>query len=117
GVRPETAARVLDAVALLGFHPNQLASSLKRGVGLATVGLVIEDVANPFFAGLARVIEEITRARGMLLVIASSDEDPARERQVLDSLVRRRVNGLLVVPAARDHRYLAREMDLGMPVV
>ncbi len=117
GVRPETAARVMDAVALLGFHPNPLASSLKRGVSLATVGLVIEDLANPFFASLARVIVEITRARGMLLVIASSDEDPARERQVLDSLVRRRVNGLLVVPAGRDHRSLAREMDLGMPVV
>jgi LacI family transcriptional regulator len=117
GVRPETAARVMEAVRRLGFQPNQLASSLKRGVSKSTVGLLIEDVANPFFARLARVVEEVTRARDMLLVIASSDEDPVRERQVLDSLVRRRVNGLLVVPAGRDHRYLAREMDLGVAVV
>lgn len=117
GVRPETAARVTDAVERLGFQPNQLASSLKRGVSRSTIGLVIEDVANPFFARLARVVEEVARARGMLLVIASSDEDPVRERQVLDSLVQRRVNGLLVVPAGQDHRYLSREMDRGTDIV
>jgi LacI family transcriptional regulator len=117
GVRPETAARVMDAVERLGFQPNQLASSLKRGVSQDSIGLVIEDVANPFFARLARAVEEVTRLRGMLLITASSDEDRDRERQVIDSLVKRRVNGLLVVPAGRDHRYLSREMARGMAVV
>jgi LacI family transcriptional regulator len=117
GVRPETAARVMEAVRQLGFQPNQLASSLKRGGSQDTIGLVIEDVANPFFARLARGVEEVTRARGLLLVTASSDEDPIRERQVIDLLVQRRVNGLLVVPAGRDHRYLSQEMTRGMAVV
>ena len=117
GVRPETAARVMDAVRLLGFQPNQLASSLKRGSSQDTIGLVIEDVANPFFARLARAVEEVTRVRGLLLITASSDEDPVREREVIDLLVQRRINGLLVVPAGRDHRYLSREMTRGMAVV
>jgi LacI family transcriptional regulator len=117
GVRPATAARVLDAVRQLGFQPNEIASSLKRGVSRDTIGLVIEDVANPFFSRLARAVEEVTRERGLLVITASSDEDRDRERQVIDSLVKRRVNGLLVVPAGRDHRYLSREMSMGMAVV
>jgi LacI family transcriptional regulator len=117
GVRPATAERVLGAVRQLGFQPNEIASSLKRGVSRDTIGLVIEDVANPFFARLLRAVEEVTRERGLLVITASSDEDPARERQVIDSLVKRRVNGLLVVPAGRDHRYLSRELRMGMAIV
>ena len=68
GVRPATAARVLDAVRQLGFQPNEIASSLKRGVSRDTIGLVIEDVANPFFARLLRAVEEVTRERGLLVI-------------------------------------------------
>ncbi len=117
GVRPETAARVTEAVRALGFQRNDIASSLKRGVGRDTIGMVIEDVANPFFATVARAVEVVTRERGLLVITASSDEDPARERRVIDSLIQQRVNGLLVVPIGRDHRYLAQEMRLGMAVV
>lgn len=117
GVRPATAERVLAAARQLGFQRNDIASSLKRGVSRDTIGLVIEDVSNPFFATVARAVEEVTRERGMLVIIASSDEDATRERRVIDSLVSRRVSGLLVVPSGRDHRYLASEMRLGMAVV
>jgi LacI family transcriptional regulator len=94
-----------------------MASSLKRGVGYDTIGLVIEDVSNPFFATVARAVEEVTRERGLLVIIASSDEDRIRERSVIDDLVSRRVSGLLVAPIGRDHRYLARQMRLGTAVV
>jgi LacI family transcriptional regulator len=117
GVRPETAERVIAAARQLGFRRNEIASSLKRGVTRDTVGLVIEDVSNPFFATIARAVELVTRERGMLVIIASSDEDRTRERHVIDSLVSRRVSGLIVVPIGIDHRYLAREMRLGMAVV
>jgi LacI family transcriptional regulator len=117
GVRPETAERVLAAARKLGFQRNEIASSLKRGVSRDTIGLVIEDVSNPFFATIARAVELVTRDRGMLVIIASSDEDKSRERRVIDSLVSRRVSGLIVVPIGSDHRYLAREVRLGMAVV
>jgi LacI family transcriptional regulator len=117
GVRPETADRVLAAARQLGFRRNEIASSLKRGMSRDTIGLLIEDVSNPFFATVARAVELVTRERGMLVIIASSDEDRSRERRVIDSLVSRRVSGLIVVPIGNDHRYLAREMRLGMAVV
>lgn len=117
GVRPETAERVLAAVHELGFQPNVIASSLKRGIGYDTIGLVIEDVSSPFFATVARAVEVVTRERGLLVIIASSDEDRTRERAVIDSLISRRVRGLIVVPIGHDHRYLAREMRHGTAVV
>ena len=117
GVRPATAERVMAAVRQLGFRRNVIAASLKRGVSQDAVGLVIDDVSNPFFATLTRAIEDVTWARGIQLIIASSDRDPKRERAVIDSLVAQRVGGLLVVPIGRDHRYLAREMRMGTAVV
>ena len=116
-VSPETADRVRQAIAELGFRVNFGASSLKRGAGTATVGLVIEDVANPFFSVIARAIEEVARERGHLLVTASSDEDGSREREVIDTLFARGIDGLLVVPAGSDHRYLEPELRTGTPVV
>jgi LacI family transcriptional regulator len=117
GVRPETAERVTAAVRRLGFQRNIIASSLKRGMSHDTVGLVIEDVSNPFFATIARAAEEVTRELDLVMIMASSDEDRSRERSVIDSLLSRRVRGLLIVPIGRDHRYLARDMRLGMAVV
>jgi LacI family transcriptional regulator len=117
GVRPATADRVMAAVRQLGFRRNTIAANFKRGVSQDTIGLVIDDVSNPFFATVTRAIENVTRARGIHVIIASSDREPARERAVIDALVSQRVGGLLVVPVGRDHRYLAREMRRGTAVV
>lgn len=116
-VRPETAYRVQQAIRELNFSRNEIASSLKRGTSAATVGLVIADVGNPFFAVIARAVEEVARQRNHLLVIASTDEDSARERDVIDALIERRVRGILLVPAARDHRFLSQEFEVGTPIV
>ena len=96
GVRPATAERVMAAVRQLGFRRNVVAASLKRGVSQDTIGLVIDDVSNPFFAPLTRAIEDAAWGRGIHLIIASSDRDPERERAVIDLLVAQRVGGLLV---------------------
>jgi len=116
-VREETAARVNDAIRQLGYQPNDIASNLKRGVSRDTIGLVIADVANPFFSTIARAVEDVIRERHMMIITASIDEDRERERAVVDSLVKQRVTGLLVVPVGKDHRYLSRERRMGMPVV
>jgi LacI family transcriptional regulator len=117
GVRPETAARVRDAVAALGYRANDIARSLRRGQRSATVGLVIEDVRNPFYSSIARAVEEIARQHGHVVVIANSDEDPAAEREAVGTLLERQVTGLLIVPAGRDHSYLLEEIRRGTPVV
>src|SRR4051794_33894627 len=114
GVRPDTAERVRAAVERLAFRPNALASALRRQRS-GTIGLVIEDVANPFYSAITRAVEEHARARGLLVMAVSSDENAARERQLVLALCDRRVDGLLVVPASRDHRYLLGELQAGLP--
>ena len=116
GVRPDTAERVRLAVDRLGFRPNALASALRRQRS-GTIGLIIEDVSNPFYSAITRAVEDDARGRGLLVMAGSSDEDAARERQLVLALCDRRVDGLLVVPASRDHRYLLGELQAGLPAV
>jgi len=107
GVTPATTARVTEAIDELGFERNDLARSLRQGRSSATLGLVIEDVANPFYSAIAQAIESAARDRGFLLITASAREDPERERELVGALLRRRVDALLVVPAGSDHRYIS----------
>jgi LacI family transcriptional regulator len=78
---------------------------------------VIEDVSNPFYSAIARGVEEITRSRGMLAIAASSDEDGQRERDLVRLFCKRRVDGLLIVPAGDDHEYMLPELRSGTQVV
>jgi LacI family transcriptional regulator len=117
GVRPETETRVRGAVEALGYRANDIARNLRRGRPWATIGLVIEDVRNPFYSAVARAVEQVARDHGYVVVIANSDEDAAAERKAAASLLERRVGGLLIVPAGRDHAYLRNEVRLGTPVV
>jgi LacI family transcriptional regulator len=110
-VAPATAARVADAIAELGFERNDLARSLRHGQASGTLGLVIEDVGNPFYSVVAQAVEDAARLRGLLLITASAREDPEREYELVTALLRRRVDALLVVPIADDHRYLQRNGD------
>jgi LacI family transcriptional regulator len=114
GVAVATAARVGDAIAELGFQRNDLARSLRQGRTSSTLGLVIEDVSNPFYSAIAQAVEAAARERGYMLITGSCEEDPERERELVQALLRRRVDALLLVPASRDHAYLARELT---PVV
>ena len=107
GVAPATTERVTVAIAELGFERNDLAASLRHGRSSQTLGLVIEDVANPFYSVIAQAVEAVARPRGFLLITASAREDADRERELVAALLRRRVDALLIVPAGPDHRYLA----------
>ena len=117
GVRPETIDRVTGAISQLGFQRNDLARSLRPGQTSSTLGLVIGDVGNPFFSSITRAVEEVAREHGYLLVAASSGEDQLHERELVAALLARRVEGILLVPAAGDHSFLKHEMSLGIPVV
>jgi LacI family transcriptional regulator len=117
GVAAPTAERVSVAIAELGFQRNDLARSLRQGVTSSTFGLLIGDVANPFYSAIAQAVEATARERGYMLITASCEEDPARERELVGALLRRRVDALLLVAAAREHAYLVREIGDATPVV
>jgi LacI family transcriptional regulator len=116
GVRADTAARVESAIARLGFARNDVARSLRHGRANA-LGLVIEDVANPFYSVIVRAVEDAAHARSHILITGSCEEDAERERELVLRLLRRSVDALLIVPASNDHRYLLPEIGAGTPVV
>jgi len=109
--------KVLASAAELGFRPNRLASTLRSGQPTATIGLLIEEMGNPFYSIVADVAAEVARAHETLLIIASSEENSELERQLLRDLCSRRVDGLLVVPAGDDHSFLRPDVEMGIPVV
>jgi len=117
GVRPDTAAAVNDAIARLGFRRNYIARALRPGQRSHMLGLVIEDVSNPFYSAIFRGVEEIARSAGYLVITASSDEDPEREQALVHLFCERRVEGLLVVPAGDDHRYVLPDVRAGTSIV
>ncbi|MEV0996387.1 LacI family DNA-binding transcriptional regulator [Nonomuraea sp. NPDC050202] len=116
GVHPATAERVRAAIDRLGYSRNESARVLRRG-RTATIGLVIEDVADPFYSGLSRAVEGVVIEHGCLLLSGSSGEEPGRERELVETFCARRVDGLIMVPAGDDHTYLRPELETGTPVV
>jgi LacI family transcriptional regulator, galactose operon repressor len=117
-VRDDLAARVRDAVSVLGYRRDLTASTLRRADRLsASIGLVLEDVGNPFFSAVQRGVEDIARRRGVLTFAGSSDEEPARERELAESLSARGIDGLVMAPCGADQAYLARERDAGVALV
>ncbi|MFI8962486.1 LacI family DNA-binding transcriptional regulator [Streptomyces sp. NPDC053493] len=116
GVTPDTERRVQEAIESLGFRRNDSARVLRKG-RTASVGLVLEDLADPFYGPLSRAVEEVARAHGALLINGSSAEDPDREQELALALCARRVDGLIVIPAGTDHRYLEPEIRAGVATV
>jgi DNA-binding LacI/PurR family transcriptional regulator len=117
-VQPGTAARVEQAINQLGYQRNDAARNLRqRGQLTHTIGLLVDDIANPFFSVLARAVEDAARLRNYLVLIGSSQNSLQREREVISAFSARQADGLIVVPTAGNHRFLAREIERGTKVV
>lgn len=97
-VAPETRERVLAAIEELGYRPNGIARSLRMNRTM-TLGLVVPDTANPFFAELARAIEEEAFGHDYTLLIGNSTEDDDRQTTYVRTFLARQVDGLFLVPA------------------
>lgn len=96
-VAPATLRRVQEAIAELGFV-RHAGAALMRGGRARTIGLIVLDIANPFFTELARGAEAAARTRDHLVILCNSDEDPVQERRYLEALEEQRVLGVLVSP-------------------
>jgi LacI family transcriptional regulator len=119
-VAPDLADRVSSAVETLGYRHNVAARNLRRANGSsASIGVILEDISNPFFSAIHRGIEDVARDRSVLTFAGSCDEDARMERELVEAFLARRVDGLVIVPAARtpDHGYLRRDVQAGVAVV
>ncbi|MGY2085375.1 LacI family DNA-binding transcriptional regulator [Blastococcus sp. SYSU DS0539] len=105
-VLPETRARVAAALRELGYVPNSLAQTFRTGRP-PVVGVAVPDLADPFFAVLAKAVEEVAARADMAVLVSSIGYDPRREAGALDSLLRRSLSGLVVAPTSQDHGHLA----------
>lgn len=111
-------ARVLDAAQRLNYRPNVQAGNLKRAGGRTnTLGLLVSSVANPFAGAVHRAVEDAALARGTAVLAASLDDDPQRERGIVEALLRRRVDGLILTTVTPSQAYLIPEQAHGTPLV
>jgi LacI family transcriptional regulator len=104
-VSRSTADRVLKAAKELGYRPNPMARSL-RTARTNTVGLVIPDLTNPLVAPLVRGVESVLAPAGYDAWIVNTDSDPERERAVIDSLLGKQVDGLIIATGTLDDPWL-----------
>jgi LacI family transcriptional regulator len=117
-VSSEMTARVMDAAHRLHYRPNLHAGNLKRAGGRTqTIGLLVSSVANPFAGALHRAVEDAARVRGTAVFAASLDDDPSRERGIVEALIQRRVDGLILTTATSSQGYLIPEQQRGTPLV
>lgn len=100
GVAPATRERVLRAADELGYQPNVVAQALRKG-STRSVGLVVPDICNPYFAELARAIEKYVAAAGSMLLIADSGLDPRAEEEHLRVLIERQVDSVILISTAQ----------------
>jgi LacI family transcriptional regulator len=113
----EASERVLQAADRLGYRGNRVAQALRRGQ-LPLIGFMPGDIQNPFFAQIAHDVDVELRASGHNLLIASSEEEPEQERELLESLRSLNVRGFIVAPtSADDNEHLVRLVRDGVPLV
>lgn len=115
-VSPAMLDRVLSAIERLGYVRNDAARQLRAGHS-RSIGLVILDVSNPFFAEVARGAEARAAQDGLAVLLGNSDETSDREGSYLDLFREQRVNGVLITPASDDLSRLERLRDSGTPVI
>lgn len=118
GVSPELTERVQAAIRELDYRHNATASNLRRAdQRTSTIGLLLDDVANPFSATLHRAVEAVAQQHDTLVFALSSIDDPKREEEMVHVLAARRVDGLITVPVSRDGGGLRYMQRLGKPIV
>ena len=108
--------RVEAAVAEIGYVPNTLARSL-RFKQTKTLALVLTDITNPFFTTLARGAEDVASDQGFNLIFCNTDESETEQAKELTALVQKRVDGVLLVPAASSAEPVAFLREQKVPVV
>ena len=115
-VRPETVKRVLATAERLGYRANPFARGLKDQRSM-TVGMLLPDLANPLFPPIVRGIEDGLRLQGYALILANTDRDTAREKHLVEVLMQRRVDALVLATAERSYPVLDDLLKTGIPII
>ncbi|KIL37481.1 hypothetical protein SD71_02255 [Cohnella kolymensis] len=115
-VRSEVKEQVYSAMQALNYQPNTIAKSLRKQES-RIVGLLISDVANPFFASVARGIEMELAANDYNVLLCNTDSSVEKEREYLEGLIGKRIDGLIVSSAGNTGDYFRSMEETGVPIV
>lgn len=115
-VSKELCERVYAAMEELNYHPNTLARSLRMGE-TKTIGLIIPNNSNPFFAGLARLIEDVGFENGYSVILCNSDDIREKEFAYINMLIAKQTDGVIFIAAGSDPEHLLELTKRKIPVV
>lgn len=115
-VSDETKKKVMDVINEVGYRTNYAARSL-RSKKSKTIGLIVPDISNSFFASIIEYIAKFLKEKGYYLFLANSDEDVAFEKEQILIMSNRIVDGLIIAPASKDHSYINQMMGADYPIV
>lgn len=115
-VGKELAARIKAAAKKLNYQPNYIAKSLKSG-STKTIGLILEDISNPFFSNMARIIEEEAQLHGYTVVLGCHYENPEKSQSLLNLFLSRQVDGIIITPVDNSSKQIINLKKSGMPFV
>lgn len=108
--------RVLDSVRDLDYEPNAVARMLSRKRS-TSIGLIVSDINNAFFASIARGVEDVAQRHGHTMVLCNTDADVTREAACLRALKSRQTDGVVLASAGSAHQYLTSLVRQGYPIV
>jgi LacI family transcriptional regulator len=115
-ISPVTSKRVMDVAREMNYFPNKIARGLKLE-RTDTLGLIIPDVANPFFASIAKTIELEARKNGYSLILCDSLDDIDTETELLQLLAGRKVDGIIIAPVGLGKSHIVNIQQAGIPLV
>lgn len=115
-VSPELTARVQAAIAKLGYRPNSLARGLRTNQTM-TLGLITSDIANFYYADVARGVEDRAEREGYSLFLCNTDADPRREERYVQTLLGRQVDGIVFTSIRQNDDSVVRLCEEGFPLV
>jgi len=115
-VEPDTRQRVLRMMDALGYQPNSLARSLRSGIS-KTIGLIVPDASNLFFAEIARKIEDYGFAQGYSVILGNSDNNPEKQSSYIKTLLAKRVDGMIFISSGGRDDELYQLTENRIPVV
>lgn len=115
-VNEKTARKIREVAAKLNYHPNNAARSLRSG-RTDTIGVIVSDISNPFFADIARCIENAAYKSGYTVFFGSSEENPEKFASIARAITLRGVDGLIVVPCEKSGDTIREIAASGIPLV
>ena len=115
-ISSEMADKIRRKATELNYQPNMIAKSLQSGK-TNTIGLIVADISNPFFSGIARIIEDEAKKHNYVVIFGSSDEDADKQQDLIDVFLNRLVDAFIIAPTAGTEKQILDLKNKNVPII